>query len=141
MVAAEVRSLAQRSATAAKDIETLIVSSVEQINRGSQLVVSAGETMTEVVTSIQNVNKLVDGIVSSSREQSAGVSQVNQEVSLIDQATQQNASQVEQAALVAHSLHQHAAELNQVVNVFMLDESAETLENRASHRLLSAPIS
>lgn len=139
VVAAEVRSLAQRSATAAKDIEALIVNSVEQIKTGSQLVVSAGETMTQVVTSIQNVNTLLNGIVVSGREQSDGVAHVNQEVNLIDQATQQNASQVEQAVAVAQLLYQHAADLDQVVRVFKIDEADSTLENKASRRLLSAP--
>lgn len=137
VVAAEVRSLAQRSATAAKDIEKLISDSVSQVTAGSSLVSSAGDTMNSIVDSIHTVDKLVTGIVNASREQSVGIEQVNYAVSEIDQATKENAAQVEQAATAALSLRQHATSLVSVVDVFQLDTEKESRLLQAIPRLLS----
>lgn len=137
VVASEVRSLAQRSATAAKDIEKLISDSVAQVNAGSTLVSSAGETMNNIVDSIQTVDKLVTGIVNASREQSVGIAQVNQAVSEIDQVTKENAAQVDQAATAAQSLRHHATSLVTVVEVFQLDAPTKKTLSHSKPILLS----
>lgn len=137
VVASEVRNLAQRSATAAKDIEKLISDSVTQVNAGSTLVSSAGETMNNIVDSIQTVDKLVTGIVNASREQSVGIAQVNQAVSEIDQVTKENAAQVDQAASAAQSLRHHATSLVTVVEVFQLDAPAKKTLSHSTPLLLS----
>jgi methyl-accepting chemotaxis protein len=122
VVASEVRSLAGRSADAAKEIKSLISASVERVEHGSTLVNQAGETMTEVVSSIQRVTDIMGSISAASSEQSAGVAQVGEAVSQMDQATQQNAALVEQMAAAASSLKAQAQELVQTVSVFKLDE-------------------
>jgi methyl-accepting chemotaxis protein-1 (serine sensor receptor) len=125
VVASEVRSLAQRSAAAAKEIKTLITSSVEQVEQGTSLVDEAGRTMEEIVGAIRRVNDIVAEISSASAEQSSGVSQVGQAVSQMDQVTQQNAALVEESAAAAESLRQQAQQLVSVVSVFKLpSESA-----------------
>ncbi|MBG7620490.1 HAMP domain-containing protein [Herbaspirillum sp. AP02] len=124
VVASEVRSLAQRSATAAKEIKQLIDDSVQQVETGSQLVAQAGSTMQEVVSSVKRVTDIVGEISSASQEQSAGISEVGNAVTLMDEATQQNAALVEQAAAAAKSLQEQAAHLAAVVAGFRLDESA-----------------
>ena len=118
--AAEVRSLAQRSADAAKEIKTLITRSVEQVENGSALVDQAGGSMTEIVGAIQRVTDIVAEISAASVEQSAGVSQVGQAVSQMDQVTQQNAALVEESAAAAESLRQQAEQLVGIVSVFKL---------------------
>ncbi|MGC4061251.1 MAG: methyl-accepting chemotaxis protein [Aquabacterium sp.] len=120
VVASEVRSLAQRSAEAAKEIKRLIVASVERVEQGSTLVDQAGTTMQEVVTAIQRVSDIVAEITTASSEQSSGVSQVSEAVSLMDQATQQNAALVEQSAAAAESLKAQAQQLVHAVSVFKL---------------------
>ncbi len=120
VVAGEVRSLAQRSAEAAKEIKTLIGASVERVERGSALVDRAGQTMQEIVTAIRRVSDIVGEISSASVEQNSGVQQVGQAVSEMDQATQQNAALVEQSAAAAESLKQQAQQLVQAVAVFKL---------------------
>ena len=120
VVASEVRSLAQRSAAAAKEIKTLITSSVEQVGQGSTLVSQAGQTMQEIVGAIKQVSDIVGEISAASAEQSAGVSQVGQAVTQMDQATQQNAALVEQSAAAAESLKLQALQLVQAVAVFKL---------------------
>jgi methyl-accepting chemotaxis protein len=120
VVAGEVRSLAQRSAEAAKEIKTLIVSSVEQVEQGSSLVDQAGSTMSDIVTAIQRVSDIVGEISTASAEQSTGVSQVGQAVSQLEQTTQQNAALVEESAAAAESLKVQAAQLVQAVAVFKL---------------------
>ena len=118
VVASEVRSLAGRSADAAKEIKGLINASVEKVEHGTALVDEAGSTMTEVVASIRRVSDLVGEISTASHEQSAGVAQVGEAVSQMDQVTQQNAALVEQMAAAASSLRSQANDLVQTVSVF-----------------------
>jgi methyl-accepting chemotaxis protein len=120
VVATEVRSLAGRSADAAKEIKSLINASVERVEQGTALVDKAGETMTEVVTSIRRVTDIMGEISSASNEQAAGVSQVGEAVAQMDQATQQNAALVEEMAAAAGSLNSQANDLVQVVAIFQL---------------------
>ena len=120
VVASEVRSLAQRSADAAKEIKALITTSVERVGQGSALVDQAGATMQEVVHSIQRVTDIVGEISAASTEQATGVAQVGEAVSQMDQATQQNAALVEQGAAAAESLKDQALHLVQAVASFKL---------------------
>jgi methyl-accepting chemotaxis protein len=120
VVASEVRSLAQRSAEAAKEIKSLISASVERVEQGSVLADRAGSTMSEVVQSIQRVTDIMGEISAASSQQSAGVGQVSGAVSQIDQATQQNAALVEESAAAAESLRQQADRLVASVAVFKL---------------------
>jgi len=120
VVAGEVRSLAGRSAEAAKEIKSLISASVERVEQGSQLVDKAGATMTEVVTAIRRVTDIMGEISAASSEQSAGVGQVGEAVTQMDQATQQNAALVEEMAAAASALNAQAGELVNAVAVFNL---------------------
>ena len=120
VVASEVRSLAQRSAGAAKEIKELIGNSVDKVDAGSKLVEQAGATMEEVVASVRRVTDIVAEISSASQEQSDGIEQVNQAISLMDEATQQNAALVEQAAAAARQMQEQAAGLSETVSVFRL---------------------
>ena len=120
VVAQEVRSLAQRSASAAKEIKTLIGSSTLSVEQGATQVAQAGETMTEIVESVRRVNEILEEISQTSREQSAGIEQVNRAVGEMDQVTQQNAALVEEAAAAAHSLKDQAASLREAVASFRL---------------------
>ncbi|MDO9095590.1 MAG: methyl-accepting chemotaxis protein [Rubrivivax sp.] len=120
VVASEVRSLAQRSAAAAREIKTLISASVERVEQGTTLVDQAGHTMAEIVAAIGRVSDIVSEISSASVEQSSGVTQVCNAVSQMDQATQQNAALVEESAAAADSLRQQANQLVQAVAVFRL---------------------
>jgi methyl-accepting chemotaxis protein len=122
VVATEVRNLAQRSATAAKEIKALIAESVDKVEGGAQLVNEAGSTMDEVVSSFQQVARLVVDISNASREQSSGIEQVTQAVSQMDEVTQQNAALVEEAAAAAESLEEQASGLVQAVSMFKLNE-------------------
>jgi methyl-accepting chemotaxis protein len=122
VVATEVRNLAQRSATAAKEIKTLIAESVDKVESGAKLVQQAGTTMDEVVTSFQQVASLVTEIAGASREQSSGIEQTTQAVSQMDEVTQQNAALVEEAAAAAESLEEQARGLVQTVSMFKLAE-------------------
>ncbi len=121
VVASEVRSLAGRSAEAAKEIKQLISASVERVEQGSAMVDHAGETMAEVVQSIRRVTDLMGEINAASSEQASGVAQVGEAVTQMDQATQQNAALVEEMAAAAGSLSSQAQELVQAVAVFRLD--------------------
>ena len=123
VVASEVRSLAGRSAEAAKEIKQLISASVERVEQGSAMVDQAGETMAEVVQSIRRVTDLMGEINAASSEQASGVAQVGEAVTQMDQATQQNAALVEEMAAAAGSLSSQAQELVQAVAVFKLDAS------------------
>ncbi len=125
VVAGEVRSLAQRSASAAKEIKELITASVAQVQSGTALVDRAGATMTEVVDSIRRVTDVVSEISVASREQSAGVSQVGEAVTQMDQATQQNAALVEQSAAAANALRSQAEQLVEAVAVFRVGGLAD----------------
>ena len=118
VVATEVRSLAQRSAAAAKEIKGLIGDSVEKVEAGSKLVAQAGSTIQEVVISVQRVTDIMAEITAASSEQSAGIEQVNQAIAQMDQVTQQNAALVEEAAAAAGSMQDQAATLSQVVSIF-----------------------
>jgi len=120
VVAGEVRSLAQRSADAAREIKTLINASVEQVEKGTALVDQAGHTMEEIVSAINRVSSIMAEINSASAEQSAGVAQVGQAVNQMDQTTQQNAALVEESAAAAESLKTQANQLVQAVAVFQL---------------------
>jgi len=123
VVASEVRTLAQRSAAAAKEIKSLIDDSVEKVDSGSKLVEQAGQTMNEVVSSVRRVTDIVGEITEASREQSEGIEQVNQAVTQMDQVTQQNAALVEEAAAAAQSLQDQATSLSQIVGVFKIDSN------------------
>ncbi|MCZ8293389.1 MAG: methyl-accepting chemotaxis protein, partial [Hylemonella sp.] len=120
VVASEVRSLAGRSAEAAKEIKNLITDSVQRVEQGSAQVDQAGATMNEVVAAIRRVTDIMAEISAASGEQSAGVSQVGEAVTNMDQATQQNAALVEQMAAAASSLRSQAQDLVQAVSVFKL---------------------
>ncbi|ASU37868.1 methyl-accepting chemotaxis protein [Herbaspirillum sp. meg3] len=122
VVASEVRSLAQRSAAAAKEIKILIDDSVAKVDVGSKLVEQAGTTMDEVVNSVKRVTDIVSEITAASQEQSQGIEQINLAITQMDEVTQQNAALVEQAAAAAQSLQEQAGRLSEVVGVFKLDE-------------------
>ena len=140
VVAGEVRSLAQRSAEAAKEIKSLITASVERVEQGSALVDKAGATMTEVVTAIRRVTDIMGEISAASSEQSAGVGQVGEAVTQMDQATQQNAALVEEMAAAAASLNTQAGELVQAVAVFKLaQDSAYSTGTRLGATAGAAP--
>ncbi|AVO42203.1 methyl-accepting chemotaxis protein [Simplicispira suum] len=124
VVASEVRSLAGRSADAAKEIKALIGASVERVETGSRLVQEAGTTMEDIVQSVQRVTDMIGEITAASTEQSSGISQVNQAVGNLDQMTQQNAALVEESAAAAQSLREQAEQLAQVVSTFKLGGAA-----------------
>ncbi len=120
VVAGEVRSLAQRSAAAAREIKILIGTSVERVDAGSKLVADAGSTMNEIVASVQRVSNIIGDISAAAGAQSAGIGQVNTAVASLDSMTQQNAALVEQSAAAAESLKQQAMRLSEVVGTFRL---------------------
>ncbi|MDY0743007.1 methyl-accepting chemotaxis protein [Paucibacter sp. R3-3] len=120
VVASEVRSLAQRSASAAKEIKSLIGASVQKVETGSKLVHEAGQSMGEIVSQVKRVNDLISEISAASIEQSSGIGQIGDAVNQLDQVTQQNAALVEQSAAAAESLKHQAADLAQTVAVFKL---------------------
>ncbi|MCS0611496.1 methyl-accepting chemotaxis protein [Massilia kyonggiensis] len=124
VVAGEVRSLAQRSAAAAKEIKTLISDSVAKVDDGAKLVDEAGSTMEEIVTSVKRVTDIMAEISHASQEQSAGIEQVNRAIGQMDEATQQNAALVEQAGAAASALQDEAANLARLVSIFKLDAQA-----------------
>ena len=121
VVASEVRSLAQRSATAAREIKELIADSVARVSDGSKLVEQAGTTIDEMVHSVQRVSAVVNEISTAGQEQSSGIEQVNLAIAQMDHVTQQNAALVEQAAAAAQSLQDQASQLTRLVSVFKLD--------------------
>lgn len=136
VVASEVRTLAQRSANAAKDIKALISDSVQKIESGNSLVGKSGDTMKEIVNAIKRVNDIMAEIAAASAEQSTGIEEVSTAVSQMDEMTQQNAALVEQAAAAAESLQSQADQLNRNVGQFRLDES---YEQPAATNRLAAP--
>ena len=124
VVASEVRSLAQRSADAAKEIKALIGASVERVEGGSRLVAQAGETMTEIVASVRRVSDIVAEITSAAAEQAGSIGQVGQSVSHLEQMTQQNAALVEESAAASQSLRDQAGRLTEAVSRFKLQGGA-----------------
>ncbi|GAA4427053.1 methyl-accepting chemotaxis protein [Acidovorax lacteus] len=126
VVAGEVRSLAQRSAEAAREIKQLIQTSVERVESGAELVSHAGATMQEIVGSVQRVGDIIGEITAASSEQSDGIGQVNTAVNQLDQMTQQNAALVEQSAAAAQSLREQATRLATAVQVFRLPVGSAT---------------
>ena len=131
VVASEVRSLAQRSAAAAKEIKVLIGDSVEKVDVGAKLVDQAGATMEQVVESIRRVTDIMAEITHATHEQTGGIEQVNQSIGLMDEATQQNAALVEESAAAAGAMQEQAARLAQAVRVFKLDVQAAPAPVRA----------
>jgi methyl-accepting chemotaxis protein len=132
VVAAEVRNLAQRSASAAKEIKELIADSVGKTAEGSRQVEMAGETMKEIVSSVKRVTDIIGEIAASSTEQSAGIAQINEAIMKMDDVTQQNTALVEEAAAAAESLMEQAEEMTAVVSVFQLDSSAQKSAYKAA---------
>ncbi|MDX3896156.1 methyl-accepting chemotaxis protein [Pusillimonas sp.] len=128
VVASEVRALAQRSASAAREIKDLIDTSVARAAEGNRLASEAGDRMSETVASIRRVTDIMNEIMVASREQSVGIEQVNQAVSQMDQVTQQNAALVEEAAAAAASLQQQSSRLAGLVATFKLDDAAEPVQ-------------
>ncbi|MEM5401683.1 methyl-accepting chemotaxis protein [Paraburkholderia unamae] len=124
VVAGEVRSLAQRSSAAAKEIKGLIDTSVERVQAGSALVDEAGRTMTGIIAAVQRVTDIMGEIAAASQEQSGGIDQVARAVTQMDEVTQQNAALVEEAAAAAQSLEDQAGRLREAVAVFNLDDAA-----------------
>jgi methyl-accepting chemotaxis protein len=125
VVASEVRSLAQRSANAAKDIKALISDSVQKIEDGNGLVNQSGNTMKDIVTSIKRVNDIMAEIAAASAEQSSGIDEIGKAVAQMDEMTQQNAALVEQAAAAAESLQSQADQLATRVASFRIDQNAD----------------
>ena len=126
VVATEVRTLAQRSASAAKEIKALIDNSVNKVDQGARLVDEAGVTMNAIIDSVRSVTDIMSEISAASAEQSAGIEQINMAVTQMDQVTQQNAALVEEAAAASAALQDQAAGLTRAVSVFRLGESAQS---------------
>ena len=132
VVASEVRTLAQRSAGAAKEIKGLIDDSVSKVADGSALVKKAGSTMGEIVASVQRVTDIMAEISAASQEQSAGIEQVNQTVVQMDETTQQNAALVEEATAAARAMEEQAGQLAHAVSVFQLDDAESDVAAKAA---------
>ncbi|MFZ6863140.1 methyl-accepting chemotaxis protein [Undibacterium sp. Ji67W] len=132
VVASEVRNLAQRSAGAAKEIKELISNSVDKVEEGSRLVDDAGKTMDEIVVSIKSVADIMAEITAASAEQSDGIQQVNQAITKMDEATQQNAALVEEAAAAAGSMREQANNLNRAVGIFKVQASDSQVRQTVS---------
>ena len=133
VVASEVRNLAQRSASAAKEIKALIGDSVEQVNQGGRLVADAGATMQEIVASVHRVSDIITEITAASTEQSAGIDEVYRAIGQMDSVTQQNAALVEQSAAAAEAMQQQAANLAEVVSVFKVEGGARPRAQLTGH--------
>jgi methyl-accepting chemotaxis protein len=143
VVATEVRSLAQRSAAAAKEIKVLIGDSVGKVDEGSKLVGKAGQTMQEIVSSIKRVTDIMGEIAAATVEQTSGIEQVNQAITQMDRVTQQNAALVEQASSAAQALQEQANNLVEAVSVFKLPADVEAARvishvQAASHQAVLA---
>ena len=133
VVAGEVRTLAQRSAQAAKEIKALIGDSVDKVESGARLVGDAGGTMTEIVGSVQRVSDIISEVTVASHEQSGRVDEVNEAVAQLDRATQQNAALVEQGAAAAESLKEQAERLATLVSMFTLGQERQPAEVGGGH--------
>ncbi len=140
VVATEVRSLAQRSAAAAKEIKALIGDSVDKVENGSKLVAEAGSTMDEVVASVRRVTDIMAEITAASHEQSTGIEQVNQAITQMDQVTQQNAALVEEAAAAADSLQEQAAALTELVGFFRVSGASSAPVASPKLRTVTKPM-
>ncbi|MFC0349978.1 methyl-accepting chemotaxis protein [Undibacterium danionis] len=134
VVASEVRSLAQRSAAAAKEIKGLIGDSVEKVDAGGRLVVETGESMEQIVTAVKQVADIMSEIAAASAEQSSGIEQVNIAITQMDEVTQQNAALVEEAAAASSSMQDQAANLANTVAVFKLSGNQNTLSVKPAQR-------
>jgi methyl-accepting chemotaxis protein len=132
VVASEVRSLAGRSATAAKEIKELIQDSVRKVEDGSVLVTQSGQTLEQIVSSVKKVSDIVAEIAAASREQSSGIEQVNRAVMQMDELTQQNAALVEQATAASQAMAQQAGDLNQMMGRYVVDAAREALMARSA---------
>ncbi|WP_280187280.1 methyl-accepting chemotaxis protein [Delftia sp. PS-11] len=139
VVASEVRSLAQRSADAAKEIKLLITTSVDNVNTGSQQVEQAGRSMEEIVASVRRVSDLIGEITAASGEQRDGIGQVNQAVTQLDQMTQQNAALVEESSAAAMAMQAQAKRLSEVVSVFKLGHADAAAPAAARRPAAPAP--
>ncbi|MCU1065723.1 methyl-accepting chemotaxis protein, partial [Stenotrophomonas maltophilia] len=140
VVASEVRTLAQRSAAAAKEIKGLIDDSVGKVAEGSSLVHQAGSTMGEIVASVQRVTDIMAEISAASQEQSAGIEQVNQTVVQMDETTQQNAALVEEATAAARAMEDQAAQLADAVAIFRLDNQVSAAVKAVAARVEPARV-
>ncbi|ASV99178.1 methyl-accepting chemotaxis protein [Paraburkholderia aromaticivorans] len=140
VVAGEVRSLAQRSSAAAKEIKELIDTSVERVQSGSALVDEAGRTMTDIIGAVQRVTDIMGEIAAASEEQSGGIDQVARAVTQMDEVTQQNAALVEEAAAAASSLEDQAGKLRQAVAVFQLQDGGSSPVVSAAPQRAPAPL-
>ncbi len=134
VVAAEVRNLAQRSASAAKEIKVLISAATEQVDCGAKLVDQTGATMREIVSSVQRVSEMIGNITRSSNEQAAGIEQINQAILQMDRTTQENAALVEEAAAAASALQDQAGGLSHLTDQFTLDS-----ENQSPKQVQGTP--
>jgi methyl-accepting chemotaxis protein len=134
VVATEVRNLAGRSATAAKEIKALIRDSVARVEEGSKLVDESGKTLEEIQLAVKKVTDIVAEIASASREQSSGIEQVNKAVMNMDQTTQQNAALVEQAAAASQAIVEQAQGLDHMISGYRVDEEAPALDSTAAER-------
>ncbi len=140
VVASEVRNLAQRSAAAAKEIKSLIKDSVTKVEDGTNLVDESGNTLQEIVTMVKKVSDIIAEIAAAGQEQSSGIEQVNKAVTHMDEATQQNAALVEEAAAASESLDEQCHSLDQMVRVFKLSDMPED-EDDAPVRRVAPPVS
>jgi methyl-accepting chemotaxis protein len=140
VVASEVRSLAQRSAAAAKEIKALIKDSVEKVDEGTRLVDESGKTLGEIVNSVRKVSDIIAEIAAASGEQSAGIEQVNQAITSLDEVTQQNAALVEEAAAASESMDDQAKSLDEMMNFFETGvDSSDVVAAAPPSRPVSAP--
>jgi methyl-accepting chemotaxis protein len=139
VVATEVRNLAQRSASAAREIKGLIGSSVERVDAGARLVDEAGSTMNDIVASVRRVTDIMAEISRASAEQSAGIGQVNEAIGQMDEATRQNAALVQQATAAAAALEEEAERLAQVVSVFRLEAANDGALAATARLAIAAP--
>jgi uncharacterized phage infection (PIP) family protein YhgE len=144
VVAAEVRSLAQRSAAAAKEIKGLIQDTLKKVDRGIELVNKSGDTLQTIVTSVHRVTDMVSEISAAAQEQSAGIDQVNSAVTQIDQVTQSNSAQTEELSSTAQALSEQSHRLIKLVSIFKLtqggnEDAALDIPQRASTSVLKMP--
>ena len=138
-MAQEVRELAQRTATAAKEIKDLITASGEQVKSGVSLVGETGKSLASIVEQVKLINANVEAIVTGSREQSTGLNEINTAVNTMDQGTQQNAAMVEESTAASHSLAQEAASLFQLLSRFKTDGAAGNSRPKAANAGHAAP--